>query len=302
MNQRANQRANGIVLVRLDGGLGNQMFQYAAGRAESLRSSRKLVLDPRPISARRPDRGYGLSAFEISSRFVSPLERLLGRAATGVRVPGWIRSMVNTASGQDWRLVREVEFTSDANDLPSSGNLILEGHWQSRGWFEDQASAIRDDFQFQKPLPAALRSWAGRIAAGDSVAVHVRRGDYASDPKTAAVHGVLPASYYAAAAERLCAAVAAPRFFVFSDDPAAAEAMLRLPRESSVVVCPAGTPDSESLRLMTLCRHAIIANSTFSWWGAWLAARAGQVVVAPRHWFRSRETPAGLIPPGWILV
>ena len=122
-------RANRMVLTRLDGGLGNQMFQYAAARAEALRSGRELVLDPHPIAARRPDRAYGLAAFAVAGRLVTPLERLLARAATGARVPGAVRSMVQRVSGRPWRLVREAEADPDNPLLsPSEGhawNVIM---------------------------------------------------------------------------------------------------------------------------------------------------------------------------------
>lgn len=299
-------RANRLVLTRLDGGLGNQMFQYAAARAEAVRSGRALVLDPHPIAARRPDRAYGLATFAVAGRLVTPLERFLARAATGARVPGAVRAMVQRVGGQPWRLVREAEADPDKPLLSQpeghAENLVMEGHWQGLGWFADQASAIRNDFRFRGAAAAGIAPWLARIAACESVAVHVRRGDYASDPRAAAVHGTLPEAYYAEAGERLVSMGVAPRFFIFSDDPDWAAAHLRLPGETAVVRCPAEVPDSESLRLMTLCRHAIIANSTFSWWAAWLAERPGQVVVAPARWFRDRPAPAALFPSTWLLV
>jgi hypothetical protein len=295
-------KANGIVLARLDGGLGNQMFQYAAARAEAIRSGRELVLDPRPIAARRPDRRYGLAAFTTAGRLVSPSERLLSRAATGARVPGILRQAVQRVSGRSWHLARDPEAAAGEYCRPEGKNLILDGHWQSLRWFKDQEPAIRSDFRFKTELPATVASWAARIKSAASVAVHVRRGDYVSDPQVAAVHGTLPPSYYAEAAGTLGGLGIGPQFFIFSDDPDWAEAHLQLPGPASVVRCPAGVADHESLRLMMLCRHAIIANSTFSWWGAWLAEHPGQVVVAPRQWFGAREAPDSLFPPSWLVI
>jgi hypothetical protein len=295
-------KANGIVLARLDGGLGNQMFQYAAARAEAIRSGRELVLDPQPIAARRPDRRYGLTAFTTAGRLVSPFERLLSRAATGARVPGVIRQAVQRVSGRSWQLARDTEAAAGEYCPPEGDSLILEGHWQSLRWFKDQEAAIRSDFRFKTETPAAFASWAARIQSADSIAVHVRRGDYVSDAQVAAVHGALLPSYYTEAADKLRGLGIEPQFFIFSDDPDWAEANLHLPGPASVVRCPADVADHESLRLMTLCRHTIIANSTFSWWGAWLAEQPGQVVVAPRRWFRAREAPNSLFPPSWLLI
>lgn len=291
-----------IVLTRLDGGLGNQMFQYAAARAEALRSCRELVLDPRPIAARRPARSYGLAAFAAAGRLVSPMERLLSRAATGARMPNIIRQAAQSISRQPWRIIRSADASTTEASLPWSGNLVLEGDWQSLRWFEDKAAMIRSDFRFKAPMAATVAAWAGRIQASESVAVHVRRGDYVSHPQVAAVHGTLPASYYASASEKLHNQVGNPQFFIFSDDPDWAANHLQLPGQVSVVSLAADVPDSESLRLMTLCRHAIIANSTLSWWGAWLAEHPGQLVFAPRRWFRAREVADSFIPPSWQLI
>lgn len=291
-----------IVLTRLDGGLGNQMFQYAAARAEALRSCRELVIDPRPIALRRPDRSYGLDSFAVAGRLVSPIERLVGRAATGARVPSLVRRAVQRVSHQPWRIMRCADAPAAEASLPQVGNLILEGDWQSLRWFEDQAAMIRSDFRFTAPMSATVAAWAARIQASESVAVHVRRGDYVSNPRVAAVHGALPPAYYAAASETLLGQGINPQFFVFSDDPDWAANHLQLPGQVSVVRLAADVPDSESLRLMMLCRHAIIANSTFSWWGAWLATHAGQTVFAPRRWFLSRDVSASFFPSSWQLI
>lgn len=290
------------IVVRLDGGLGNQLFQYAAGRAAASSSGRELWLDTRAIAARGAGRAYGLGAFALEPRFVGPIERLAIRAATGERLPEVVRGLVGRCSGRRWRLVREGRDTGREGAIPAAGNLVLEGHWQSSRWFADAADVVAADTRFRTPPPPALQPLLGRIAASESVAVHVRRGDYVSSPEAARVHGVLPIDHYTRAAEMVARSVADPSFFLFSDDPEWTAHHLRLPGATTVVRHSVALPDHEDLRLMSLCRHAIIANSTFSWWGAWLGRRPGQVVVAPRRWFRSRETPTGLVPPEWLLV
>jgi hypothetical protein len=230
------------------------------------------------------------------------MERLVSRAATGARVPNLIRKAVQGISGQPWRIMRSADATAADNSLPEAGNLIMEGDWQSLRWFEDKAAIIRSDFRFKTPMAAAVAEWAGRIQASESVAVHVRRGDYVSNPQAAAVHGAIPASYYAAASKKLLNQGINPRFFIFSDAPDWAANHLQLPGNVSVVRFAADIPDSESLRLMTLCRHAIIANSTFSWWSAWLAEQPGQIVFAPRRWFRAREVSDSFFPLSWQLI
>jgi hypothetical protein len=140
----------------------------------------------------------------------------------------------------------------------------------------------------------------------ESVSVHVRRGDYVTDPAANRVHGTCGSEYYERAAELLCEQVTSPRFFVFSDDPEAARRELRMPGPAEFIDGNVGQRDWEDLRLMTSCRHHIIANSTFSWWGAWLAHHDEQVVAAPHAWFRPGAKPGhcvrDLIPQSWMLV
>lgn len=291
------QKPRARIVVRLDGGLGNQMFQYAAGRAAALAGARELWLDPRGIAARGNGRRYGLDAFSLEPRFLSARDRLLIRAATGARLPAAVRGIAAALGGRRWQIVRE-----GAAAIPPEGDLVLEGYWQAPAWFAGAEAALDHDFAFRAPPSAAVAAWATRIRAAESVAVHVRRGDYVSSPEVRAVHNALEPAYYALAGEALRQRVGQGTFFVFSDDPDWAEAHIRLPGPTTTVRHEGTVAAHDDMRLMSLCRHAIIANSSFSWWGAWLARHPGQVVTAPARWFRSRPAPTGLIPPQWIVV
>lgn len=270
------------------------MFQYAAGRAAALAGRRALWLDPRGIAARGDGRRYGLDTFALEPRFVTPRERFLIRAATGGRIPAPLRGLVRALGGRRWELVRE-----GAAAIPPDGDVVLEGYWQAPAWFAGAEETLRRDFAFRAPPSADVAAWGGRMAAEESVAVHVRRGDYVSSPQVREVHNALEPAYYAAAGATLRERVGQATFFLFSDDPDWAEAHVRLPGPTATVRSAAAADD---LRLMAACRHAIIANSSFSWWGAWLGRHPGRVVVAPARWFRSRPAPEGLIPPEWIVV
>jgi glycosyl transferase family 11 len=281
-----------MVVVTLIGGLGNQMFQYAAGRALALRRHTGLVLDldwlERPPAHLTPRR-YELDCFRIESE----LRMIHSRAALG-RLRGLLR-----LSPRVWR---EEMFRFDPRTLELPGRVRLVGFWISERYFSDYASQIRQDFRFRAPLDDTNHELADRISATTSVSVHVRRGDYATHDATRAIHGVLPLDYYRAATARIGAAVHKPQFFVFSDDPDWCRANLELAGRTTYVDHNTGR-GCEDLRLMSLCRHQVIANSSFSWWGAWLNPRKDKIVIAPRRWLADPSVATkDVVPDEWIRI
>ncbi|HET6995265.1 MAG TPA: alpha-1,2-fucosyltransferase, partial [Chitinophagaceae bacterium] len=139
------------------------------------------------------------------------------------------------------------------------------------------------------------------IRSVNAVSIHVRRGDYVNDKETNAVHGVCSIDYYREAINRLSGEISEPRFYIFSDDMDWARANLPISPHLAVYVDNNQMASHEDLRLMSSCKHHIIANSSFSWWGAWLSDYAGKKVIAPRNWFRTLENK-DIIPNGWITL
>lgn len=296
--------ASPSVVVRLEGGLGNQMFQYAAGRAVALRTGRALVLDPSAIPRGPSGRAYALASFGIAGRMLGPVERTLIRAQVGHRVPRPVRAAVRACAARRWTLLVDRQRGFDARLFETAADVVLQGTWQCAGYADcdrDVATRIRDDFTLRDGLPATVTPLAAEIAGCTAVGVHVRRGDYVSDGGIARFHGALPTTHYEAAAREIAARVDGATCFVFSDDVAWAAAHLRLPMPTRFVHETAGLPAAIDQRLLASCRHFIIANSTFSWWAAWLGADAGSIVIAPRRWFVSAPTPPGLLPATWLL-
>jgi glycosyl transferase family 11 len=281
-----------MVVVTLIGGLGNQMFQYAAGRALALRTQTRLVLDlgllERPPPHLTPRR-YELDCFRVEAelRTIYPrtaLERL--------------RELLRL-SPQVWR---EEMFRFDPRTLELSGRVRLLGYWICERYFADYAAQIRQDFRFLAPLDDTNRELADRIRATTSVSVHVRRADYATDDATRAFHGVLPLDYYRTAAARIGEAVHDRQFFVFSDDSDWCRANLELGGPTTYVDHNTGR-GCEDLRLMSLCRHHVIANSSFGWWGAWLNPREEKIVIAPRRWVADPSVATtDVVPAEWIRI
>lgn len=292
------------VVVRLAGGLGNQMFQYAAGRAVALASGRSLLLDGSGIARGPSDRRYELGALAIAGEPAEPITRAVIRAQVGGRVPPALRAVARAVSRRQWTLLGDSGSACDERLFTTAGDLVLDGFWQSAAYAErsqEIEGALRREFSLRDALPNRLATLAREIEACESVCVHVRRGDYVVDPLIAAVHGALPPEYHSAAGGFIAAHVPGAAFFVFSDDMAWAREHLRLPGPTRFVDAAEGLPAMDQ-RLMASCRHFIIANSTFSWWAAWLGAWPAKRVVAPRRWFVDRPVPAGLLPDSWMIV
>jgi len=266
------------IVIELLGRMGNQMFQYATARAAALRSGAKVVLDTRSLE--KMGHPYELGHFNIDARVGGPKELCPPRERKFKRL-AW-----RTLAKLDGRFIRESRNQFDPRVLRAKRGSELRGYWQSERYFSDTARQIREDLTVATPPSAENLEMKARIEACLSVSVHVRRGDYLTSETTRGIYAVCGKDYYAKAAQSILDAVeGTPRFFVFSDDPEWAEANLDLPGEMIVVAINGPDVPYEDLRLMAACRHNIIANSTFSWWGAWLNPSPDKIVIGPKTWY-----------------
>jgi hypothetical protein len=288
-----------MVIVRLIGGLGNQMFQYALGRALASRHAVPLKLD---LSGYREYtlHGYRLDHLKIAAEVAEdgdlPAFRQAGRI--GSRIAKILGNL-----GLAAKVVREDGFQFKSAVLDTRPPLYLEGYWQSEKYFARVAGELRSEFALREPMDAQNLAMAARIAGCNSVAIHVRRGDYVSNPTTNEVHGTCGLDYY----DRACACIAerveSAHAFVFSDDIGWARANLRVPFPVTFVDLNGDARNHLDLHLMAACRHQIIANSSFSWWAAWLNPNVDKAVVAPRRWFRRQDIDTrDLLPPAWLAI
>lgn len=289
------------IVTQLNGGLGNQMFQYAVGRALAIRHRCPLKLDTSLVS-KDSLRTFALGHFSIKASELSSVEsRALGlatSAATGV--PEFLKKFLRRTV---MPVVQERHYSFDPTVLDTPGSCYLQGYWQSPKYFTDIETVIRKEFTVKDPLAGQNRDLANRIRACTAVSLHVRRGDYVDNAQTNRYHGVCGAEYYEAAERYLLGHSESMELFVFSDDPDWAEENLRFRSPVTVLRHNGPERDYEDLRLMTMCRHHIIANSTFSWWGAWLCSSVDKIVVAPNNWFREAgHNTADLIPEAWARI
>jgi Glycosyl transferase family 11 len=282
---------NAITVVLSDG-LGNQMFQYALGLQLAHQHHVPLQLNTTKLV------GHELRQFQ--------LDRLSITAAIDSSTPpNTVTLPAPSADGGVVAMARVAEQSHafDPQVLDSGPHTSVEGFWQSESYFADIADTVRREFQLVEPLAPSRRQVAARIADGRAVSVHVRRGDYVEDPLTHAAHGTPSVAWYRAAVVQIQQRVPDASLFVFSDDVAWCREHLDLGGPLEFVDRQSDGHDWEDLHLMASCDHHIIANSTFSWWGAWLNPSPNKIVIAPARWFASPlRDGRDVIPPSWLKL
>ena len=303
-----------MITVSLMGGLGNQMFQYAAGKALARRNGVALALD---VSGFKQDvlRSFLLDRLNVPeshstvsvetvekadekfarAKWKGRINRLLGRA----RLP-----RLAAASNE----YREPHLHYDPAFETLGPDTSMFGYFQSERYFASIASSLSEWFSPREPLGSKAAETLARIQRSAlPVSVHVRRGDYLN-PGTTEFHGIIGEPYYREALGRIKSSVGdSADFFIFSDDAAAAAQLLKFVPASRLNHVH-GDPDRpwEDLVLMASCRHHVIANSSFSWWGAWLNRSSDKCVIAPRGWFAPAHliklNTDDLLPRDWIRI
>ena len=271
-----------MIVVKLMGGLGNQMFQYALGRRLAHERGVPLKLDLswfRDAAETGVDtvREYALDGWHAQASIASAedLSRFPGNEGLLARL-GLMRSP----------LLRERGFRFDASVLRAGSSAYLTGYWQSEKYFNSIRDILLRDFTLATGPCAHAEALLAQVSEPSAVAVHVRRGDYARNTRTQEYHGLCSIEYYLEASRRIAERVSEPSFYVFSDDPDWVRDSLKLHWPTTMVTHDGGCTPHQDMWLMSRCSHHIIANSSFSWWGAWLCPRPGGTVIAPRQWFR----------------
>jgi hypothetical protein len=294
-----------VILVKLHDGLCNQMFQYAAARRLAAAHKTSVRIDTSwydSIPAKATPRTFELDKFQITGTRASHWETI---GTDGVRntprreLPVALYRKVRPR----YRFVGERQFHFDPGILQLPDNVCLFGYWMSEKYFVDIAETIRREFAFRDPPDPDNEEWATKMREGASVAVHVRRGDYVNDPEATAHQGLCSVDYYNRAIEFMRARVPEARFFVFSDDLDWARDNLMLGEGAEFVSNNRGAASDQDLRLMTFAHHNILANSSFSWWGAWLNQNVSKLVVAPRRWMNDLSFDTrDILPSDWISL
>lgn len=294
-----------MVVIRLMGGLGNQMFQYAFGRMLSHSNDVHLqldrsFLDHHEINMLHTPRNFELDVFNIKATIADNKTVASFRSLIAGRKAGFY---INFPFFFNKKILKEHSFRFDRKVILQKGNIYAEGYWQCEKYFEQIENDIRREFTFKTDPSPENRLIAEKIRQQPSVSMHIRRGDMAALPSAHQFHGICIPEYYDAALNLLKEKVGSFNLFVFSDEPEYVRANFNLPEPFTIISHNTGKHSFEDMRLMSLCNHHIIANSSFSWWGAWLNPSKSKSVVAPRKWFAHSEIDTSdIIPLSWIQI
>ncbi len=287
-----------MIIIKTKGGLGNQMFQYAFGRVLSLKLGTELALDTHQttnIAGLKKDieRPFELDKFNIAAHIATPSEI------------GAMRNPLRLYLNKIWRkLTRHDYYKFNPSSLNAKDGTYFEGYWwQSEKYFKSIRDTLLKELTLKNPHGAEGEKIAQMIQQSPvSVSIHIRRGDYATDPATTRHHGLTTPEYYKYAIDRITQIAPTSHFFIFSDDIEYAKKALTISSPHHFV-SGSSIPAHEELILMSRCTHHIIANSSFSWWSAWLGTAPDKIVIAPNEWLAdSSINTSDICPESWIRI
>lgn len=285
-----------MVIVRILGGLGNQLFQYAAAKALAVKNNTQVKLD---LAGFADDdlRNFELDKFRLNYGLASEKEIRSLKAANSFQR---IKARLSPAAKK--RFYKEPHFRFDPGFFSLRSPVYLQGYFQSERYFLPVADEIRKAFVFRDAFSPGVEALTTTLRSENSVALHIRRGDY-KNAESLRVHGVLPMDYYRNAINHLTKTIGSDlRLYLFSDDPQVAATELALPN-LTILSGVVSRNHYEDFYLMQQCRHNVIANSSFSWWAAWLNNHSNKTVVAPKNWFHQGPTDTqDLLPQNWIRL
>ncbi|WP_375443415.1 alpha-1,2-fucosyltransferase [uncultured Fibrella sp.] len=289
-----------MVIAKITSGLGNQLFQYALGRHLAVQNKTSLWFDLRYFRqeyATDTPRKFKLDRFNVAYNLLDRSPWLWASKATrllpGRSLPPFIDTRYETEFHFDPQIIR-----------PAAPFTILWGFWQSERYFEASAAQIRQELTFKPRESKTFLTFSNIIEQTKiPISVHVRRGDYVTHPEFSKSFGFVGLSYYQTALAQLKNQFPNATLFFFSDDPDWVRANIATDQPHVFVANSGPDADVDDLQLMSMCHHHVIANSSFSWWGAWLNSRPDKVVIAPQRWFANKPWDTkDLVPASWLRL
>jgi hypothetical protein len=294
-----------MVIIKLQGGLGNQMFQYATAKSLALHFKTELFIDTSFLDRNTisfdgfTPRSYELYIFNLGDTIIEPqsLQKIIDPSI-------FFKLLTKFNLRKRLNFFYEKSFEFDPLIFKSTPPVLLSGFFQSEKYFKAIQDKLHSIFSFPTLTDTNCTSYLEEVRENLSVAVHVRRGDFLTSDKTNSFHGLCDLSYYEFAMQEMKRKIGHCKFFFFSDDHDWVIKNL-IVDQSTILVNTKNLPAWYDMYLMTQCKHNIIANSSYSWWGAWLNRSSNKVVIAPKKWFANSEMNAktnDLLPEEWIKL
>jgi hypothetical protein len=294
-----------MLIVKIVGGLGNQMFQYAMAKSLSLGRESQLRVDTSTFKNRKyinPE-GYLLKKiFNVPDNEASISDYIKVLGIGSITLPLIKRNKILTFTKK--HVINENKAFHFEDKLilknkPVSSYIL--GYWQSELYFQRHASEIRKLFQFQESvLSLDTKNLLKKIKSCNAISLHVRRGDYISNPSYRKIYNHCNIEYYKRAKKIVSTSLENIKYFIFTDDISWVRAQPEF--VDCIIATNQDTGSWNDLYLMSQCKHHIISNSSFSWWGAWLNDGDKKIVVSPNQWFKDGTVTKDLLPKSWITI
>lgn len=295
-----------MIIVKITGGLGNQLFQYSFGRYLSMKfeSEVKYDIQTNYDSSNISNRNVGLSNFNIHLKIATNYEIYKFKFFKNTIFARIERKMVQKIPILNRNLFVQKFKTKRNSAIQYYDNCYYDGYWQSENYFKEISSILKSELvsNFNPILSTDSSIILEKIRKSNSVSVHIRRGDYISNKPNRKIFFNCPLKYYETSINYVTTRISDPIYFLFSDDIEWINKMF-IGEQYRIVSNNFNSPEVD-LFLMCNCKHNIIANSSFSWWGAWLNQHPEKIVIAPKQWYKGKykDKSKDLIPPEWIQI
>jgi hypothetical protein len=291
-----------MIIIKIIGGLGNQLFQYSLGKSLADKKNTELKLDVSGFDKYKLH-AYGLNHFCIAENIAT--EKEIEQFQKYKRKPEKKWFLYNKLVADQNKYFQERQFHFDEKVFDVSDDCYLDGYWQTEKYFKDIEEILRKELVVKSPIGGKDAEIMKIIQSTNSVSIHVRRGDYVSNSATNDYFGTFGPEYYQKAMGIIAKKVLNPHLFVFSDDHKWVKKNIILPYPTTYVDHNGADKNYEDLRLMNACQHFVISNSSFSWWGAWLSKNKNKLVVGPKKWFNKVKPNIktdDIMPEEWIRI
>lgn len=297
------------IVVSLYGGLGNQLFQYATGKSIALKNNLDLILDLKWFEEQKTSKDKTVTSREFA---LEPFALDIFTQVVGLptqKFDGFFNRFLRNynkltlKNHEGYKIYKEKNFKFDEKVTSLNAPIWLDGYWQSFKYFEDIRGLLQSELNIRENLSPASKDILLKIENKNAICIHVRRGDYISNKSAAAFHGTCDLRYYKKGLELLRPWSNNSHCFIFSDEPDWVKNNITFPVQATVVSNNSASTAHEDLYLMSSCNDFIIANSSFSWWGAWLSSSKNKRVIAPKTWFTNQDIDTSdLIPNHWTRI